>query len=143
MFHSRISRTAATAMVTLIIGAACSPAPPGTDAFCAEITELDQLDITLNGDAAQLDEAVQDFEGLAEVAPAEINPSVRVLADALADVSRAVRNVRGDAAEALDAAMGALAPMVDEVEQASATVESYIEQNCNLPLSDPDTTRSP
>jgi ABC-type transporter Mla subunit MlaD len=144
MRHSHLSRAVATATSAVAFSAACgSTTPPSAGAFCSEIAEINQLGVSLTGDATELAQAVGDLEDLADVAPAEVRPSVKVLADALAAMSQAVNGSRGDASEAIDAAMGALAPVRDEVEQASVTVESYTQQNCNFSLLEPDTTESP
>lgn len=136
MLCSRLTRIVTTAMAAVLLGAACGSSTPGTEAFCSGIRDLDQLGITLTGDATVLADASADVADLAEVAPIEVRPSVEVLAGALDRMSQAVTEAGGDPSAALDAALSALTPMIDDVDQASAAVESYAKQNCNFSLLD-------
>lgn len=122
------------AMITLATG--CSSTTPSVEAFCSTLGEFTDISVTLGGDPEVLDEASQALAELAEVSPDEVKPSVEVLSGALDTMSQAAAQAGSDPAAALDAALGALTPDIDVVEQASADVEVYAEENCNIPLRD-------
>lgn len=126
---------AATAVV-IPLATGCSSTTASVEAFCTTLGDYTDLSVTLGGDPEVLDEASQTLAELAEVSPDEVKPSVEVLSSALDTMSRAAAQAGSDSAAALDAAIGALAPDLAVVEQASAEVETYAEENCGISLTD-------
>ena len=130
----------ATASLTVVAITGCGSTTPSAEAFCERLETLGEFSITLIGDPDVLATAAQDLNDLAAVAPAEVQPSVEVLSAALTTMSQAAAQAGDDPSASLDAALGALAPIIDDVDQASATMESYAATNCDISLLDDTST---
>jgi hypothetical protein len=133
----------ATTAVMITLATGCSSTTASVEAFCSKLEEFADINITLDGDPTVLEGASQTLGELADVSPDEVKPSVEVLTRALDTMARAAAQAGSDPAASLDAAIGALTPDLGVVEQASAEVEVYAEENCGISLTDSSDTVEP
>jgi hypothetical protein len=111
------------------------------EALCEQLTAAQDLDQSLTTlDPATLDPQVTALRRAAQVAPADIAPSVDTLADFVGQLAGAVDDAGGDPTQALTAALEARQDRVDAVTAAGTAVQGWAAANCGLDLGRTGTT---
>lgn len=112
--------------------------------FCSELGDLAGLPETVStGDPEGLRQAARQLGSLQSVSPATISDAVGVLASTVETMATAAATASeafgGPPSPQLDqvalqAALGAIAPSIADVEEASANVEAYAAETCGVTL---------
>jgi hypothetical protein len=134
----RTCAVASGALVVLLVAVGCSGSSDEGDpqAFCGQLASMGNLGQTVTGDPDDLRSAAAQMQDLAEVAPPEVRSSVEVVVAALETMASAAESSgpAGGAGEdddaALEAAVRALQPDLELIEQASADIEVYATITC-------------
>jgi hypothetical protein len=127
---------AAGALVALIATAgACSDEPErSVAAYCAQVTSLTSLDADLaSGDPTRIGARAEDLRLLRQVAPAEIEPSLAVLAGITDDFARTAGTAT-DPADVPDEVFRGRSEDIAGIEAASTQVADYTAANCQIDL---------
>lgn len=156
----RAATVAALGFVVALGASACSAADGddelSVDEYCERVIEVRVLDDQLGQiETLELQETYDELDALAASAPAEIQPSLRILADYVGDVVDVMDDVRpGDTEGAADALASVTSPEQSaSIEESGREVESYTQTNCLYDLrsggtmppatSSPESTLSP
>lgn len=111
-----------------------------TEALCTELTAADGLDESLTTlDPTTLEPQVAALEKASDVAPTEIAPAVRTLADYVGGVATDIEGAP-DPQAALTEALAARQDQVDAVTAAGTQVQQWAEVNCAIDLTGPGAT---
>jgi hypothetical protein len=116
-------------------GLACSDEPErSVSAYCAQVQALTSLDADLaSGDPTRISARAEDLRRLREVAPAEIEPSVAVLAGVTDDFARTAGTAT-DPADVADEVFRGRGDEITGIEAASTQVAEYTAANCRIDL---------
>lgn len=145
--------TAAAAVAALTLGAVgCSSG--STDDYCAEATDVaadnpagvfaawDPADPAASGD--ELQRAARQLQGLADVAPAEIDADIGLIAETAEDLAGVLTELTGDE---LTTALQERAADFVEADEASRRVTDFTRSQCGVdleaPAPPPTTTTAP
>lgn len=116
-------------------GAADEPAAVST-AFCEKAAAFDETTSSVRGiaDADQMQEAVDQLDGVAAEAPEQLTDEFALLTGTLERLVTAMRTTEdGDRAATIAAMQKVLTPeTAGEVDEASRTVEAYLDVTCGM-----------
>jgi hypothetical protein len=117
-------------------GAACSAEPePSREALCEQLLRTEGLDEALaTADAVALSIQADAMRSAVDVAPPEIEPSVRVLADTLDVLVATVDTAGGDRRTALSEVLRGRQDQADTVSAAGNEVTRWTGANCGVDL---------